>query len=172
MNIYLFRHGDAIELNQEIGDDALRYLTVEGRKKTSEVAEKLNELKVRFDIILTSPLLRAIQSAEITAATLKYKDEIKPAAELMGGHSFQKFHQLILRHKGHANAAYFGHAPDVNTFALRLLNKDIKELKINFKKSSVCCIDYDTDKVQGKLVWFLNADTMELLKGGFLEQPL
>lgn len=165
MNIYLFRHGDAIELNQEIGDDALRYLTVGGRKKTSEVAEKLNELKVRFDIILTSPLLRAVQSAEITAAITNYSGEIKPAAELMGGHSFQKFYQLILRQKGYSNTAFFGHAPDVNAFALRLLNKDIKELKINFKKSSVCSIDYDMDKEKGKLIWFLNAETMELSRG-------
>jgi len=162
MNLYLFRHGDAVELNQEIREDALRYLTSEGRKKTAEVAEKLRELGTQFDILLTSPLLRAVQSAEITAAILQYRGEIKPAYELMGGHSFESFQQLIMRNKSFSHAAFFGHAPDVNTFALRLLNKDVKELKIDFKKSSVCTIGYDTGTGLARLLWFLNAETMQL----------
>jgi phosphohistidine phosphatase len=165
MNIYLIRHGDAIELNQEIAGDDFRYLTPDGRDRTIVVTKKIKRLKTKFDLILTSPLVRAVQTAEITAATLGYKGEIITAIELMGGHSFHKFQQLIKKYSGYKNIACFGHAPDVNTFALKLLNKDMRELKINFKKSSVCKIEYNTEIETGTLGWFLNAETMKVMQG-------
>ena len=164
MHIYLFRHGDAVELSHEIAEDSFRYLTHQGREKTIDVAKKLKKLHSKFDLILTSPLVRAVQTAELTARFLKFKGQIITAIELMGGHPFHQFQHLIKNNCHHKSIACFGHAPDVNTFALRLLNKDIKELKINFKKSSVCKIEYDADKEQGKFEWFLNAETMKVVK--------
>ncbi len=165
MNVYLFRHADAVELDQTIVEDSFRYLTGEGREKTIEVAKKLKKLDAEFDIIFTSPLVRAVQTAEITAIHLKYEGEIITAIELIGGHSFSNFQQFLKRNSRYGSIACFGHAPDVNTFALRLLKKDISELKVNFKKSSVCKIEYDADTEHGTFEWFLNADTMKVTKG-------
>ncbi|MGL5804730.1 MAG: phosphohistidine phosphatase SixA [Xenococcaceae cyanobacterium] len=64
MEVYLIRHGLAGE-HGDYEDDNLRPLTDEGRKKTAKVAKRLSEIGVRFDIILTSPLTRASQTAEI-----------------------------------------------------------------------------------------------------------
>lgn len=62
--LYLIRHGIAAERGTYQNDE-LRPLTEKGRQKTRQVAQKLQEIGIRFDIILTSPLLRAYQTAEI-----------------------------------------------------------------------------------------------------------
>ncbi|MGH2574208.1 MAG: phosphohistidine phosphatase SixA [Ignavibacteria bacterium] len=164
MDIYLIRHGDSVELDYEIAIDGNRYLTPQGRNKTAEAAERLKELKTEFDVILTSPLVRAVQTAEITASVLGYKGEIKTASELTPGSSFQKFLQLIKRNSSFKTIACFGHSPDVNVFCSGLLKSNAKDTKIDFKKSSVCKIDYDIKNESGNLIWFLNADKMELIK--------
>ncbi|AFZ03534.1 phosphohistidine phosphatase SixA [Calothrix sp. PCC 6303] len=64
MEIYLFRHGIAEEKRAELPDED-RKLTQEGQQKTEKVAQYLKKLDFRFDLILTSPLVRAKHTAEI-----------------------------------------------------------------------------------------------------------
>jgi phosphohistidine phosphatase len=64
MEVYLIRHGLAGE-HGDYKDDNIRPLTDEGRKKTAKVAKRLSEINLHFDIILTSPLTRASQTAAI-----------------------------------------------------------------------------------------------------------
>jgi phosphohistidine phosphatase len=164
MDIYLIRHGAAVDLDNEIPEEGFRYLTREGRKKSAQVAERLKDLHVHFDLILTSPLVRAVQTAEIFATVLKHKSDFKTAVELIGGSSFNRFIQLLKRNSHHKSIACFGHSPDVNHFAVGLLKtNDVKELKINFKTCSVCKIRFSPEKETGKFIWFLKSDTMELV---------
>ncbi len=64
MELYLIRHGIAEERREDIQEEE-RKLTKEGRHKTEKVAQRLVELSLKFDLILTSPYLRAKQTAEI-----------------------------------------------------------------------------------------------------------
>lgn len=64
MEVYLIRHGIAAD-KTKYDDDTGRPLTTEGRKKTEKVAQRLQEMGLSFDLILTSPLLRALSTAEI-----------------------------------------------------------------------------------------------------------
>jgi phosphohistidine phosphatase len=64
MELYLIRHGIAEEKREDIKDEE-RKLTKEGKQKTEKVAHKIAELDLKFDFILTSPLVRAYQTAEI-----------------------------------------------------------------------------------------------------------
>lgn len=64
MEVYLIRHGIAAERDIQTRDEE-RSLTDEGRLKTRRVAKRLYDLGLRFDLILTSPLVRASQTAEI-----------------------------------------------------------------------------------------------------------
>lgn len=165
MLIYIFRHSDAVNLDNEIGLDGDKYLSIAGRKKACEVAKKLKILESEFDVILTSPLARAVQSAEITAHILEYKGEIKTAKTLAGSNSFQKFLHLLLKHSDSENIAVFGHAPDVNLYANKLLDRTSHDSIMDFKKSSVCKIDFDIDKNESRLIWYLDAEKMQLYKG-------
>ena len=67
MELYLIRHGIAEERQPEIADEE-RALTKEGRQKTEKIAQRLKKLNLNFDLILTSPLVRARQTAEIMIA--------------------------------------------------------------------------------------------------------
>lgn len=64
MELYLFRHGIAEEKSEDILDEA-RKLTKEGKHKTEKVAKRLVELGLKFDVILTSPYIRAVSTAQI-----------------------------------------------------------------------------------------------------------
>ena len=165
MHIYLIRHAAAVELDKEIVEDSFRYLSHAGRNHSREIARKLKEHKVHFDIIYSSPLIRALQTAEIFANILHHKGELKTAVELAGGASFSRFRQMIKRSSHHNKIACFGHAPDVNLFATGLIkNNEVKVLKLNFKNCSVCKISYDIKKETGKFVWFLKSDTMQIVE--------
>lgn len=67
MELYLFRHGIAEDKQTGIKDEE-RSLTKEGRQKTEKVAHRLVKLELEFDLIVTSPLIRARQTAEILLA--------------------------------------------------------------------------------------------------------
>jgi len=163
--IYIIRHAAAAELDKEIAEDSHRYLTIHGRNHCRIVAGRLKDMKVRFDLILSSPVIRAVQSAEIFSSILNFGGEIKTATELIGGQTFTKFVQMLKRHSYFNRIALFGHAPDVNIFCSNLIkNQDIKNLTINFKNSSVCKIEYDIENENGRLVWFLNSENMKLLE--------
>src|SRR4028118_219163 len=64
VHVYLIRHGIAAE-PEEYDTDSERPLTKEGERKTRKIAQRLYELEIQFDLILTSPLLRAQQTAQI-----------------------------------------------------------------------------------------------------------
>jgi phosphohistidine phosphatase len=161
MDLYIIRHGAAAELDKEITEEGYRYLTVHGRNHCKIVAQRLKDLQVKFDAILSSPLVRAVQTAEVFACVLKYEGEIKTAIELIGGNSYSRFLQLIKRNKHNNNLAVFAHAPDVNTFSHNLINGP-KDIHLNFKNASVCKINFDAQTDTGTLIWSLNSENMKL----------
>ena len=163
MELYIVRHGAAAELDSEISEEGYRYLTIHGRNHCKIVAQRLKDMKVSFDAIISSPLVRAVQTAEIFASVLKHGGEIRTANELISGSSFSRFLQLIKRNSHHNSIGIFGHAPDVNTYTLNLIkSSNFKDLKINFKNASVCKVEYDLDNEAGKFIWFLNSENMKL----------
>lgn len=80
MNVGFFRHGPAVARGMEGVSEADRPLTPEGRKKTAQAARGLRRLALGFDIVYTSPLPRALQTAEIVAEVLELK-----APEILDG---------------------------------------------------------------------------------------
>ena len=79
MNVVFFRHGPAVPHGTAGVSDADRPLTPEGRKKTAQAAKGLRALDLEVDAIYTSPLPRALQTAEILGETLKLKVEVLEA---------------------------------------------------------------------------------------------
>jgi phosphohistidine phosphatase len=163
MEIYIIRHGVAADLDSEISEEGYRYITIHGRNHCKIVAQRLKDMKVKFDLILSSPLVRAVQTAEVFASALKYDFEVRTAIELIGGSSFGRFLQMLKRNSHYNSVGIFSHAPDVNSYCLNLLKNDkIKDLQFNFKNASVCKIDFDTGSETGKFEWFLNSENMKL----------
>ena len=159
MKIYLIRHGEAIDHETDsVKSDEYRFLTIKGRMTTRKIARHLKEELGAADKIFTSPLTRAVQTSEVIATSIKYKNEVEIANELKIGSSISRVFELI-KHNSELNSIVLvGHEPMMGMLVNALSNK--KDF-YSFKKSGVCLIDFDTKKETGIYKWFLNPKTLE-----------
>ena len=157
MKLYLIRHSNAIEPGTpEYDDDSLRPLTEKGRDKMKEIASALKNLEVKPDLIVSSPFVRARQTAEILVKVLKYKQELMFSEALipMGsaddiiGEINEKYHvdELVL----------VGHEPCFSVLIGTLIAGN-PELALDLKKGGVCCLSSDDQRTDRKAVleWHL-----------------
>ncbi|AFY92075.1 phosphohistidine phosphatase SixA [Chamaesiphon minutus] len=143
MYLYLIRHGIAVDLDpltvDAIASDELRSLTKAGRKKVAQVADRLAELELRFDLIITSPLVRARQTADILldkqlSPTLEVSDRLKPAGTIESWlmEWSARSHDISTI----STVALVGHEPNLSEWAeLFLFGRS--EGKIILKKSGI-----------------------------------
>src|SRR5262249_9064707 len=117
MQLYIVRHGIAIDREDpKSPSDPERYLTAEGLKKTREVARGLASLKISPDVFISSPYVRALQTAEIFAQELRHaKSKIKQTELLLPGAEPNAFFRELQRtSKSDESAVCFGHAPHLD----------------------------------------------------------
>jgi len=134
MEIYIVRHGDAIE--GEI--DELRELSEKGKKQAKKAGKKLK--KLRFEEIFSSPLKRAVQTAEIIGKEIKFKGKINTTELLMPNSNPSE----ILNHIFVMNIAKIlivGHQPFIGNFIKLISNQDVE-----VKKGSVWKIEIEDKK--------------------------
>ena len=143
MFIYLMRHGPAIALeeNSEM-PDAKRPLTGAGRKKTRLAARGLNRLELGIDVVFTSPLVRAKETADLVMQELSLPpEELHETANLSPG-ADQETLLRELAQIGHASSFLLvGHEPDLSHLASQLLANGRTAIDLAFKKACVCCIE-------------------------------
>jgi phosphohistidine phosphatase len=136
--LYLIRHGLAAVRGDEYPDDAKRPLTSAGISKLKKEAAALVDLDVTFDVILTSPLVRCRQTAEIFATTVRSKPTIVNTDALAPGGTFGALLDELGRHGRRERLALVGHEPDIGQLACRLLGA---KRSLEFKKGAICRID-------------------------------
>ncbi len=124
MYLYLIRHGIATDPDpfavDKIASDELRSLTKLGRKKVEQVADRLVELDVKFDLIITSPLVRARQTAEILldkqlSSQLEVSQELKPHGNLPAW--LEEWEQRAIDSSPIEHLAVVGHEPNLSQWA-------------------------------------------------------
>lgn len=129
--IVLLRHGIAEEKSAD-GTDERRRLTAEGRARMREVACGLAELFPKLDAIYTSPLNRAVETAQAVAKAYGKEVQIHTTDRLAPGSDAKDFHALLAE-APHRRAVYVGHEPTLTRFFLALLGirspKGVVELK-------------------------------------------
>ena len=116
MNLCLLRHGVAVECDEfDYASDAARPLTLKGKKQLRTVVAALRAMGLGFDVILSSPLVRARQTAEIIATELKLQKRLVFADELKPGGDAKKLVQKIAGpEKVPENVLFVGHEPDLS----------------------------------------------------------
>ena len=133
MNLYIVRHGIAIDREDpKCPSDPERYLTEEGLKKTKEVARGFAALVDTPKIFLSSPYIRAKQTAEIFAEVLKVsKSRIEDTELLLPGAEAAAFYRDLARKKNVESVVCLGHAPQLDELIASGLGlkKDLTELK-------------------------------------------
>lgn len=157
--LYLIRHGLAAERGDNYPDDTKRPLTSEGMQKLRKEAKALLALDVMFDVILTSPLTRTRQTAEIVAAAFRNPPPIVNMPSLApGGAHNAIIEELTKQHRRH-HIALVGHEPGIGELAGRLIGL---RRPLEFKKGAICRIDVSAlpPTGPGQLRWFLTPRIM------------
>ena len=135
MDLYILRHGIAAERGDpKYPKDEDRPLTDEGQKKTLKVARYMKELGLSFDLILSSPLARARQTAEIAASVLGCKSKLKFSVHLAPGGSKKDLMGEIGRR---TRVLLVGHEPYLSELISMLLSGTM-DLRIDLKKAGLC----------------------------------
>ncbi|MDV2992399.1 MAG: hypothetical protein N4J56_002053 [Chroococcidiopsis sp. SAG 2025] len=128
MELYLIRHGIAEERSPDVEDEK-RELTAKGRDKTQKVAKRLYELGLRFELILTSPLARARQTAEILqtcglSSQIEESSHLSPEGDFHLWLSWLEQKQMLATD---TQLALVGHEPDLGQWVEMLIWGKLKQ---------------------------------------------
>lgn len=153
LELYLVRHAVAAERGDEYPDDSKRPLTANGINRFKREVAALAALGVDVDLIVSSPLTRTKQTADILAAGLESKPEVVTVDALAPAGTPSAVIQEIAKHARRGRLALVGHEPNIGELAAKLIGARVP---LAFKKGAVCRIDFDVlpPKGIGHLVWF------------------
>ncbi len=160
MKIYLVRHGIAVQnTGGSIISDAQRPLTEEGLAQTRKVAHGIRRICNRPGLILTSPLTRAYQTAEILADVFSSHHVLHKLEALAPGGGASNVYKFLSNHESVTDIFLVGHQPDISRLAANMLWAD-QELDMPFKKAAVCRIDISSapPTAPGTLKWFITPE--------------
>ncbi len=154
LEVYLIRHGLAAERGKDWPDDAKRPLTPDGIVGLRKQARALNKLRITFDQIVASPLVRARQTAEVFSEELKGRPEVVLSDALAPAGTPAAVIQELPKHVRKPRLALVGHEPNLGELAKELIGA---RAPLEFKKGGICRIDFDVlpPKSIGRLRWFV-----------------
>ena len=121
MRIYLVRHSESVARVPSM-PDAARYLTARGRASFREMALRFRDAGGLPTRILTSPLVRAVQTAEILSETLRYDGEVVLDPRLSPGFDVANLNDVLDGYPSEREIAFVGHEPDLGVLLTRLLS--------------------------------------------------
>ncbi|MEN9220248.1 MAG: phosphohistidine phosphatase SixA [Thermostichales cyanobacterium BF4_bins_65] len=150
--LYLIRHGIA-EDPRPGQEDGARALTAKGVEKTGEIAKRLGQWGWRWDVILTSPLLRAQQTAEILWRA-GLAPQVEVFADLAPGGSLEELWRWWQGYGEYEQVAVVGHQPDLALWLAQILGGQPQSYLL--KKAGVAWVELASLRAgQGILLAFL-----------------
>jgi len=163
MNLYILRHGIAVPaLPVGAKSDFHRPLTPKGRKKVAKIGAAMEGLGLSFSLILTSPCVRARQTAEIVAKAFEPHKELEILKELATGVGpAALLNKLASQHLFPEDLLLVGHEPQLSGF-ISLLTSGSSHLPIQLKKGGLCKLSLPSLKARqhATLEWLLTPRQM------------
>jgi phosphohistidine phosphatase len=156
MRVYFMRHGDAGDKRDWEGDDAERPLSELGIARTTAAAEHFASTKFRPTKILTSPLVRARQTADIVAEVLGAREFVEVDNRLSHDFDIRALRRILKENPEQTKLLLVGHEPSFSAVIEEVMGGG----SIVLKKGGVARIDIDQfSPPSGRLVW-LDAPTL------------
>lgn len=151
MHVYLLRHGLAGERDdQRFPDDTLRPLTGEGKRRTRAVARGMAGLELGIEQIISSPLVRARQTADIAAAELKMAGgSILESAALAPDRSPGEIFKALRDGSCGTNVLLVGHEPHLSSLVSLMVTGRADGMEMAFKKAGLAGIDCEAELAAG-----------------------
>lgn len=164
MFVYVLRHAIAVQRGKEGYPNDDRPLTIDGKEKMEKAARGISSIIGTIDVILTSPLIRARDTAKIAAAALGAESKVQICDELLPGSSIKKLLLHLAQYKNLDHIMVVGHEPDLGYLASALLGSEHPILE--FKKGALCCIEVSNlpPRRSGKLHWHLQPKQLRDLR--------
>ncbi len=168
MNLYLLRHGIATDPGTPgCENDSERPLIPKGERRLRAAAAAMEKMELSFDLILSSPFLRAKQTAEIVAGELKLKKRIEFSDNLIlipGGNARALIHELNGLRPAPENVLLVGHEPYLSRL-ISLLVSGGSDAVIEIKKGGLCKLEVAQLLYSqcARLAWLLTPSQMELM---------
>lgn len=162
MILYLMRHGIAEDI-APAGGDAERKLTERGTLRTALVARGLKRLGLSFGRIVSSPYVRAFETAEIVARVTGHDRDILTDARLVPSATFESVSDLIVEHADVESLLFTGHEPNLGHVIGGLISGG--RLDFEVRKASVTAIELRRMRrpVSGSLLWTITPKIFESL---------
>ena len=154
MDLLVLRHGEAGR-GSALPGDSKRTLTTEGKQEIADLSNGMKSLDVKLDVVYTSPLLRAKQTAEIVAKSLKFKGKIEELDSLKPEGSKLEFYSVLSKLKQDSVVLVVGHEPYLSDMIGEAISQS--GCRINLKKAGLARIKVISTlpKIKGELRWLL-----------------
>jgi phosphohistidine phosphatase len=154
MNLYLMRHANAGIPRESATLDAKRGLIKEGKEQCMVMGRLLGALKVQPDVIVSSPLKRALQTAQFVGNELGYEGKVEISPALAPQADFSEFHKMLEGYADREDVLIVGHNPNLFKFIGRLITANGGGAGVRMRKGCVASIDMD--KHPPLLQWLIN----------------
>ena len=154
MFLYVMRHAEAVE-GSDILQDEWRYLTEKGRSTAEKMSSSIAKIGPKPRLTITSPLTRAVQTAEIAAEKACRKNVVVASALLLPGADVAEL-VAHLKDCGDAKRVMLvGHEPQLGSLVARLLGRD--DATVMLKKGACAALELDPDKDDkpAGFLWYL-----------------
>ena len=157
MDLFILRHGEAGQRVSTGRGDFQRQLTAAGQKEVSDIATSLKDLGIKLDVVISSPLKRAHQTASIVAKTFKIEKKMQDWAELSPEGSRLDLYNKLLQLKQQSSVLVVGHEPYLSRMISEMISDGNNGGRIDLKKTGLARIRIvsSTPKFQGELRWLL-----------------
>jgi phosphohistidine phosphatase len=150
MMCYFLRHGPAGDRETWQGADSERPLTPDGRKRIAREARTIADLKLGLERIITSPLVRARETAEIVASELDLRDALIEDPRIDIGFSTERLASVLRDHRDASAIMLVGHEPSMSA----VIGEAIGGGDIDLKKGAIACVEITKlSPPRGALVW-------------------
>ena len=167
MKLYLLRHGIAVEPGTPgFENDSERPLIPKGERRLRSAAAAMGKMELSFDLILSSPFVRAKQTAEIVAGELKLKKRLQFADALACRGSMKNLVGLLAGlESAPENVLLVGHEPYLSRLISLLVSGDADAAAVEMKKGGLCKLEVGELQLGqcARLAWLLTPGQMELM---------
>jgi len=160
MILYLMRHADAGAIRENPVLDARRGLVKEGKEQCMLMARTLASLKVQIDVITSSPLKRALQSAQFVGTELGYEAKVEISPALAPNGTFAQFQALMAKYADREGVLAVGHNPNLFQFLGRMITGN-GGASIRMRKCSIARVDMD--RHPPRLQWLIDPRVARLI---------
>jgi phosphohistidine phosphatase len=140
MILYFMRHAHAGSVRGNPALDAKRGLLAEGKEQCMWMAHTLGVLKAQIDVVVASPLKRALQTAQFVATEIGYDEKVETSEALAPSASYAAFLEMLEQYSDHEGMLAVGHNPNVFQFLGRLITGN-GGAAIRMRKGSIARVD-------------------------------